>query len=111
MSNQSYRNEIPFAVCFDYINFVFLLQLAAWSFCMASFLSRTPMTAPAANGRPSVGLSGDMVRKVRDNSPLQVFVNAKRKINDIYVEIEDYIRDGVSYMRCKKRASFLVQSS
>lgn len=76
---------------------------------MASFLSCTPMTAPAANGRPSVALSGDMVRKVRDNSPLQVFVNAKRKINDIYVDIETYIRDGVSYMRCKK--CYIVLSS
>ncbi|XP_059485368.1 transmembrane GTPase Marf [Neocloeon triangulifer] len=66
---------------------------------MAAFLSRTPMATPAANGRPSVGLPGDVVRKVRDNSPLQIFVNAKRKINDIYVEIEDYVKDSVSYMR------------
>ncbi|XP_065345102.1 transmembrane GTPase Marf isoform X2 [Cloeon dipterum] len=66
---------------------------------MAAFLSRTPMAAPAANGRPPVGLPADMVRKVRDNSPLQVFVNAKRKINDIYVEIEDYVKDSVAYMR------------
>ncbi|CAB3385263.1 Hypothetical predicted protein [Cloeon dipterum] len=57
------------------------------------------MAAPAANGRPPVGLPADMVRKVRDNSPLQVFVNAKRKINDIYVEIEDYVKDSVAYMR------------
>lgn len=33
-----------------------------------------------------------------DNSPLQVFVRAKKKINDIYAEIEDYVRDVVEYM-------------
>lgn len=33
-----------------------------------------------------------------DNSPLQMFVKAKKKINDIYVEIEEYVRDVVEYM-------------
>ncbi|VEN51345.1 unnamed protein product [Callosobruchus maculatus] len=33
-----------------------------------------------------------------DNSPLQIFVKAKKKINDIFVEIEDYVKDTVDYM-------------
>jgi mitofusin len=37
----------------------------------------------------------------RDSSPLQIFVKAKKKINDIFVEIEDYVRDTVTYMQSK----------
>ncbi|XP_014481155.1 PREDICTED: transmembrane GTPase Marf isoform X2 [Dinoponera quadriceps] len=33
-----------------------------------------------------------------DNSPLQIFVNAKKKINDIFLEIEDYVADTVEFM-------------
>lgn len=36
-----------------------------------------------------------------DNSPLQIFVKAKKKINDIFVEIEDYVEDTVEFMTCK----------
>lgn len=36
-----------------------------------------------------------------DNSPLQIFVKAKKKINDIFVEIEDYVQDTVDFMTCK----------
>lgn len=36
-----------------------------------------------------------------DNSPLQIFVKAKKKINDIFVEIEDYVQDTVGFMQCK----------
>lgn len=37
-----------------------------------------------------------------DNSPLQIFVKAKKKINDVFVEIEDYVQDTVGFMQCKK---------
>ncbi|KAK2584330.1 hypothetical protein KPH14_006721 [Odynerus spinipes] len=33
-----------------------------------------------------------------DNSPLQIFVKAKKKINDIFIEIEDYVQDTVGFM-------------
>lgn len=36
-----------------------------------------------------------------DNSPLQIFVKAKKKINDIFGEIEDYVKDTVEYMHGK----------
>lgn len=34
-----------------------------------------------------------------DNSPLQIFVKAKKRINDIFVEIEDYVQDTVGFMK------------
>lgn len=34
-----------------------------------------------------------------DNSPLQIFVKAKKKINDIFLEIEDYVQDVVIFMK------------
>lgn len=37
-----------------------------------------------------------------DNSPLQIFVKAKKKINDIFGEIEDYVEDTVGFMTCKQ---------
>jgi hypothetical protein len=66
---------------------------------MAAYLNRTIslMSGPTPNGRP-LGPPGD-TRKIRDSSPLQIFVNAKKKINDIFTEIEDYVGDSVSYMR------------
>lgn len=36
-----------------------------------------------------------------DNSPLQIFVKAKKKINDIFMEIEDYVQDTIEFMKCK----------
>lgn len=36
-----------------------------------------------------------------ENSPLQIFVKAKKKINDIFGEIEDYVQDTVGFMECK----------
>jgi mitofusin len=53
-------------------------------------------------GGPSLAVEqmGD-ARSVSDSSPLQIFVRAKKKINDIFVEIEDYVRDTVTYMQSK----------
>lgn len=36
-----------------------------------------------------------------DNSPLQVFVRAKKKINDIYVEIEEYVNETTQFINGK----------
>lgn len=35
-----------------------------------------------------------------DHSPLQIFVKAKKKINDIFIEIDDYVQDTVAFMKC-----------
>ncbi|CAK1582185.1 unnamed protein product [Parnassius mnemosyne] len=32
------------------------------------------------------------------DSPLQIFVRAKKKINDIFIEIDDYVKDAVTFM-------------
>lgn len=34
-----------------------------------------------------------------ENSPLQIFVKAKKRINDIFVEIQDYVLDTVEFMQ------------
>ncbi|KAL2748553.1 transmembrane GTPase Marf isoform X1 [Vespula maculifrons] len=34
-----------------------------------------------------------------DHSPLQIFVKAKKKINDIFIEIDDYVQDTVAFMK------------
>jgi len=43
----------------------------------------------------------DDAGSVCDSSPLQDFVRAKKKINDIFVAIADYVRDAVTYMQSK----------
>jgi mitofusin len=72
---------------------------------MAAYVNRTISLIsgddPGIRG-PSLGVGpmGD-TRSVCDSSPLQIFVRAKKKINDIFVEIEDYVRDTVTYMQSK----------
>jgi mitofusin len=53
-------------------------------------------------GGPSlaVGQMGN-AGSICDSSPLQDFVRAKKNINDIFVEIEDYVRDTVTFMESK----------
>ncbi|XP_063231897.1 transmembrane GTPase Marf [Bacillus rossius redtenbacheri] len=69
---------------------------------MAAYVSRTFSLAsgdsPAARS-PAPAMSLVDSRSLPDASPLQVFVKAKKKINDIFVEIEDYVQDAVGYMR------------
>ncbi|XP_022918144.1 transmembrane GTPase Marf isoform X2 [Onthophagus taurus] len=72
---------------------------------MAAYLNRTVsmMSGDGPHNRPIiVGGSSDLrhpvIRNGADNSPLQIFVRAKKKINDIFVEIEDYVKDTVNYM-------------
>ncbi|XP_076648384.1 mitochondrial assembly regulatory factor isoform X1 [Halictus rubicundus] len=43
-----------------------------------------------------------------DNSPLQIFVKAKKKINDIFVEIEDYVQDTVRFMKSLQKEDNIV---
>jgi hypothetical protein len=69
---------------------------------MAAYINRT-ISLMATHQSPNSRNGGTTVdaRKLRDSSPLQIFVNAKKKINDIYGEIEDYVRESVNYMQCK----------
>lgn len=45
-----------------------------------------------------------------DNSPLQIFVKAKKKINDIFGEIEDYVNDTVEYMHEIEKEDHIVSA-
>lgn len=50
------------------------------------------------NNSDALNAMTDPGRLAVANSPLQIFVKAKKKINDIYIEIEDYVRDTVEFM-------------
>lgn len=75
---------------------------------MAAYLNRT-LSAVTGNGgnagnssksnkqlnyNPNALMSENRTMHItNDNSPLQIFVRAKKKINDIYVEIEEYVKE------------------
>ena len=70
---------------------------------MAAYINRTISLmsgdGPSIRGPPLGPLTD--VRSMHESSPLQIFVKAKKKINDIFVDIEDYVRDTVSFMQCE----------
>lgn len=72
---------------------------------MAAYLNRTisMMSGDGPHNRPPVTtvLNDTRGRTSIDNSPLQIFVKAKKKINDIFTEIEDYVKDTVEYIHGK----------
>jgi mitofusin len=43
---------------------------------------------------------------LRNSSPLQIFVKAKKNINDIFVEIEEYVHDAVVYVQSKYKIKY-----
>lgn len=81
---------------------------------MAAYLNRTVsmMSGDGPHNRSSLAPLSDY-RAIRtpaaDNSPLQIFVKAKKKINDIFVEIEDYVDDAVDYMNSKLNYLYQTQ--
>ncbi|KAK9727955.1 Dynamin family [Popillia japonica] len=70
---------------------------------MAAYLNRTVsmMSGDGPHNRSPMPSLPDhrQIRNSADNSPLQIFVKAKKKINDIFGEIEDYVKDSVHYMQ------------
>lgn len=66
---------------------------------MAAYVNRT-VSLMAGDGPHNVGINNGAVRVNMANvdSPLQIFVRAKKKINDIFVEIDDYVKDAVTFM-------------
>ncbi|XP_028038161.1 transmembrane GTPase Marf [Bombyx mandarina] len=67
---------------------------------MAAYVNRT-ISMMAGDGPHNVSmLNNGSVRVNMQNvdSPLQIFVRAKKKINDIFVEIDDYVKDAVTFM-------------
>ncbi|KAK6620405.1 hypothetical protein RUM44_006806 [Polyplax serrata] len=70
---------------------------------MAAYINRTlsvtPCSAAASRGPPLVANGDSRVL----NSPLQIFVKAKKQINDIFIEVDDYVKDTVQYMQALKK--------
>ncbi|XP_047528282.1 transmembrane GTPase Marf [Vanessa atalanta] len=66
---------------------------------MAAYVNRT-ISMMAGDGPHNVAMNNGTVRVNMSNvdSPLQIFVRAKKKINDIFVEIDDYVKDAVTFM-------------
>lgn len=63
---------------------------------MAAYINRTMVQSMI--GGDSQLRSSD-VRT--ENSPLQIFVKAKKRINDIFVDIGKYVEETVDFMTCK----------
>lgn len=62
---------------------------------MAAYVNRT---ISVLNGSGAHGASVNANDPRNTSSPLQRFVKGKRKINDIFGEIEDYVIDSASYI-------------
>lgn len=72
---------------------------------MAAYLNRT-ISLVTGNGPSSPGHDNTNALTDRslhnnmayENSPLQIFVKAKKKINDIFGEIEEYVLETARFM-------------
>lgn len=67
---------------------------------MAAYVNRT-ISMMAGDGPHNVSMMNNgsvRVNMQNVDSPLQIFVRAKKKINDIFVEIDDYVKDAVTFM-------------
>ncbi|XP_045490994.1 transmembrane GTPase Marf [Colias croceus] len=66
---------------------------------MAAYVNRT-ISMMAGDGPHNVALNNGTMRVNVSNvdSPLQIFVRAKKKINDIFIEIDDYVKDAVTFI-------------
>jgi mitofusin len=72
---------------------------------MAAYINRTISLMsgddPVVRGTSmAVGPMGD-AQSLHYSSSLQIFIKAKKKINDIFIEIEDYVLDVVTYVQSK----------
>lgn len=78
---------------------------------MAAYLNRTVsmMAGDGPHNRGPLSIPDHRsARNAPDNSPLQIFVKAKKKINDIFVEIECYVKDAVTYMHGKYTLKYYI---
>lgn len=80
---------------------------------MAAYLNRTISMVTGNNGYGENGANSltdpntRLLHTGHDTSPLQIFVRAKKRINDIFVEIEDYVVETTTFIDGK--AAFLMQ--
>ncbi|XP_053950180.1 transmembrane GTPase Marf [Anastrepha ludens] len=92
---------------------------------MAAYLNRTisMVTGNGANAHPNAGATtsnynpNDLLVENRtmqhaiDKSPLQVFVRAKKKINDIYGEIEEYVMETTQFINALHAEAEIVDKA
>ncbi|KAK7576456.1 hypothetical protein V9T40_012742 [Parthenolecanium corni] len=80
---------------------------------MAAYINRTISMISADSGsnhsRGLLSTNGDN-RHYRESSPLQIFVKAKKKINDIFSEIDDYVQDSCKYVESIRYNEALIDS-
>jgi mitofusin len=80
---------------------------------MAAYLNRT-ISMVTGNGTTSNGydpnaltdLNSRQLHNLNDISPLQIFVKAKKKINDIFVDISDYVVETTTFIEGELCFSF-----
>lgn len=75
---------------------------------MAVYLNRTLSSImsgnPSSQSHETNGLDRSLHNNIGyENSPLQIFVKAKKKINDIFGEIEEYVVETARFMNGKRR--------
>lgn len=58
---------------------------------------------------PILPTNGD-AKHYRESSPLQIFVKAKKKINDIFSEINDYVQDSARYVESIRENEALINT-
>jgi len=70
---------------------------------MSAYIRSFSMMDPPANSQTQRG-AGDASATKRtftdsDVSPLQIFVQAKKNINDIFLDIDDYIGEAATFVK------------
>lgn len=84
---------------------------------MAAYLNRT-LSMVTGNGYDNSGASSHpltdpntrLLHTSHDISPLQIFVRAKKKINDIFGEIEDYVVETTTFIDGESLSWSLITS-
>ncbi|XP_030382207.1 transmembrane GTPase Marf isoform X2 [Scaptodrosophila lebanonensis] len=64
----------------------------------SSATSLTPSSSSSTNYNSNALLTENRMYQQNEKSPLQVFVRAKKKINDIYGEIEEYVHETTQFI-------------
>jgi hypothetical protein len=63
---------------------------------MSGQIQRSSSVVIGVNGSPANSLSISPTTAIQ--SPLQIFVRAKKRINDIYGEVEQYVNDSCKFL-------------
>jgi hypothetical protein len=80
---------------------------------MSGQIQRSSSVVIGVNGSPANN-SLSISPTTAIQSPLQIFVRAKKRINDIYGEVEQYVNDSCKFLlgnTCLSNHKFLIQPS